>query len=317
MKVIALSFFFLLGTAALAQELASAPPITDWAPNETVVVSAAAPGPAFWHIKKGDSEVWILGTMGRMPRGTTWNRTRVTEIIDGARVVLAPAEATAGLFESSWFLLTHRGLLSMPGDQKLEDTLPPDLKARFAAARTALNLKADHFEDDPPVIAAWKLENNFNEQHKLGMGPGPAIQKIAKDNGVPMHPIGSYGALGLLKEVLRLPQDQQQACLRIAVADIEARAIHAEAAAAAWAVGDVNGIKAHYTQPFLPQCAGTTESFAKLYSRSVADYLSAIDEALSKPGKVVMMVEIGALLRNTGVIEKLHAQGLTIEGPAE
>jgi uncharacterized protein YbaP (TraB family) len=120
-----------------------------------------------------------------------------------------------------------------------------------------------------------------------------------------------------LKELLRLPQDQQQTCLRLAIADTEARAMHADAVATAWTVGDIKGIKAHYTQPFLPQCAGSTASFAKIYSRSVADYLSAIDDALSKPGKVVMMVEIGALLRNTGVIEKLHTQGVTIEGPGE
>jgi hypothetical protein len=57
------SLFLVSGLACAADE----PPTTDWAPNEVVVVSAQAPGPAFWHLKKGDSEIWILGTPGSLP----------------------------------------------------------------------------------------------------------------------------------------------------------------------------------------------------------------------------------------------------------
>jgi uncharacterized protein YbaP (TraB family) len=312
-RKLALAAFLVFGTAAEADD----PPVTDWTDVETVVVTAPTQAPAVWHIKKGDAEIFLIGMPGPTPAKLAWNRKPIADLVAGAREVLTPAEANVGPFEGSWFLLTHRGLLSLPDDQKLEETLPPDLKARFAAARTALTLDADHFDDDTPILAAWKLQANFNEQHKLGPGALFAIRKIASDKDVPMHPVGEYGALGMLKELMRLPQDQQCACLAASIGDLEARTVHAGPEAEAWAIGDIKALKAHYTQPAFAPCFAFTAGFGKYYSRAVADYLNAIDKALSQPGKTVMLVEIGALLRNTGVVEKLRAKGITIEGPAE
>jgi uncharacterized protein YbaP (TraB family) len=316
MKRIAVVTFLLLGGFARAADVA--PPVTDWAPNEVVVVSAQASGPALWHLKKGDSEIWILGTIGAMPEKLAWNSGHLADVIDGARVVLTPPTASAGLFETSWFLLTNRGLLSMPDDKKLEDSLPADLRTRFVAARTSLKLDADHFDDDPPVIAALKLETNFDEAKKLNSDePRETVDKIARQKHVPVKSIAEYGALGLVKELLRLPQETQRVCLEAAVRDVELRSVHAAPAAEAWAAGDVKTVKAHYTPQIFEQCAKATVSFNRLYERSVADYLKAINEALSKPGKAVLLTDIGGLLRNTGVAQQLRSDGVTIEGPAE
>lgn len=297
---------------------ADTPPTTDWAPTEVVVASVQAPGPAFWHVKKGDSEIWVLGTIGAMPKDLPWNSMRLAQLIDGARVVLTPARASSGFFETSWFLLTHRGLLSMPGDKKLKDTLPADLKARFIAARTGLGFGADKFESDPPIIAAIKLDDRFTEANGLDEAdPLQTAEKIARQKHVPIRPVGEYGALTLVKELLRLPLDAQQVCLGEAVTTVEQRTLHLRPLADAWAAGDVKGIKAHYIPPKFEKCIKQAGSYAKLYDRAVADYMAAIQDALSKPGKIVILADVGALLRNTGVVEKLHQQGVTIEGPAE
>ena len=297
---------------------ADAPPTTDWAPNEVVVVSAQAAGPAFWHLKKGDSEIWILGTPGLLPEKLSWNTTHLAEVITGAHAVLLPPEASAGFFELSWFLITNRGLLSMPDDKKLEDTLPPELRARFVAARQAIKRDGDRYEDDPPIIAALELQNDFNKANNFSREePRRTVEKIAGAKHVTVHAVATYGALAMVKEFLRLPMAAQQACLENAVSDVEVRAVHGVPVAEAWAVGDLKGIKAHYATTNLEKCAKATQSFSKLYQRAVADSLAAIDEALSKPGKTVMLADIGSLLRNDGVAEKLRAQGVIIEGPAE
>ena len=49
----------------------------------------------------------------------------------------------------------------------------------------------------------------------------------------------------------------------------------------------------------------------------MADSLKAIHDALAQPGKVVLLTDIGSLLRSTGVAEELHKEGVVIEGPAE
>jgi hypothetical protein len=297
---------------------ADAPPTTDWAPNEVVVVSAQAPGPAFWHLKKGDSEIWILGTPGPLPENLSWNATHLADVITGARAVLLPPLASAGFFEVSWFLITNHSLLSMPDDQKLEDTLPPELHARFVAARGSIKRDADRYDDDPPIIAAVKLQGDFEKaNHFSREEPRRTVEKIARAKHVPVHNVAEYGALAMVKEFLRLPMAAQKSCLENAVSDVEARAVHGVPAAEAWAVGDLKGIKAHYSSSNLEKCAKGTQSFSKLHPRAVADSLAAIDDALSKPGKTVMLADIGSLLRSEGVAQKLREQGVIIEGPAE
>ena len=63
-----LALFFLLSSPS-----ASAQPTEDWAHVETVEVQAR-PGPAVWHLTRGNSEVWILGLVGAMPKDLDWNK---------------------------------------------------------------------------------------------------------------------------------------------------------------------------------------------------------------------------------------------------
>jgi uncharacterized protein YbaP (TraB family) len=297
---------------------AETPPVSDWVPDETVVVSAQGAGPAFWHIKKGDAEIWILGTVEPMPKGLAWNSAHLGDIIKGARAVLTPPTATSGFFETSWFLLTHRGLLSMPDGKKLDDTLSPALRNRLAAQRTALKLDDDEYDDDPPVVAAMKLQGSFNKVHQLaGDEPMETVKRLAKENRVPVRAIGEYGALGLVKEGLRLPPENQRVCLEESVSYAEARSVHNTPLADAWAAGNLKQIKAHYVPGAFEKCIRQIASFGKLTDRAVADYLKAIHEALAQPGKIVMLTDIGSLLRTTGVAEELHKEGVVIEGPAE
>lgn len=312
--VLGLAFLCAGGVASAAPDA----PVSDWVPDETVVVTGQASGPAFWHIKKGDAEIYILGTVSPMPKGLAWNKDHVAEVIKGARVVLTAPKASAGFFETSWFLLTHRGLLSLPDDKKLEDILPPDLKARFVAERTALNLKADDFDDDPPILAAIRLQDEYGTKHQLVRDePWDSVKKIARDNRVPMRPIGEYGALGLVKEMLRLPQSGQMLCLSESVNFAHYATEHNRALSEAWAVGNIKGIKAHFVPSQFEGCIKQSAQFGKFVDRAVADYLREIRLALSKPGKTVMLTDIGSLLRQTGVVDELHKEGVVIEGPAE
>jgi uncharacterized protein YbaP (TraB family) len=296
---------------------ADSPPVDDWT-NETVIVTAQAPGPAFWHLSKGDSEIWILGTLGPMPEKLAWNTKHLEQVVDGARAVLLPPRAGAGFFDLAWFLLTNSELLSMPDGQKLEDSLSPQLRARFVAARESIGRKGAHYEDDSPVVAAIKLESEFADAKGFSNDePDRTVERIARAKHLKARRIGNYDATQLAKELLKLDSEAGRSCLENAVSDVETRALHAVPAAEAWATGDLKGIKAHYSPSALEQCAQRSNSFSKLDQRGIADSLAAIDEALSKPGKTVMLVDIGSLLRNTGVAEKLRAQGVVIEGPAE
>jgi hypothetical protein len=186
------------------------------------------------------------------------------------------------------------------------------------AARQLAGREADRYEGDPPIIAAMKLQADFQKAKALSNDePTRTVKKIAGAKHVPVKTIADYGALALVKEFLRLPMSAQQACLDNALSDIESHNLNAAAEAEAWAAGDLKGIKAHYSTPSIGRCAKATVSFTKLYERGVADYLNVIEAALSTPGKTILLTDIGSLLRTSGVAEKLRAEGVLIEGPGE
>ncbi len=225
----------------LAPALAQAAP--DWAAVETVEVQAP-PGPALWHVTRGESEVWILATVGPMPTGLTWNRSLLNELIDGAHAVLMPPRASIGLFEGAWLLLTNGSKLSLPRGQSLEATLPGNLRDHLVAVRSALGRDEARYRTDSPARAAWRLQSDFQDKTKLsGAEPRRIVTQIARAKHVPLTPIAQYDVVDAIKDVLNLSPAQQQACLAEELEDIDRLAAHGAAAAQAWAVGDLNTMK--------------------------------------------------------------------------
>jgi uncharacterized protein YbaP (TraB family) len=297
-----------------------APPVTDWS-TELVVVDVEAQGPALWHLKKGDSELYILGTVGFMPEKLAWNRTRLEETIQGANAVLLPPQAHSGLLDiigMSWFILTHRDALSMPDDQKLEPSLSPVVRARFVKAREALKMDGEHYEDDSPLVAGFKLLGDYMKANKLSAEmPEQAAENIARAKHVKVRRIAEYSANPLIREFLQLPRSAGQVCLENALHDVETLDRHAVSAADAWAVGDLAGIKAHYSMALFEPCITQAKKYNEIDHRAVGDTLKAVHDALGKPGKTVMVIDIGWLFRADGIADTLKAEGITIDPPSE
>ena len=285
----------------------------NWGAPEIVEVEAP-PGPAVWHLTRGDSEVWILGTVGAMPDGLKWNKDYLAELLDGARAILMPPRPSIGLFEGAWFLLTNGSKFSLPRGQSLEATLPADIESRFAALRERLGKDAEHYRTDTPLRAALRIQEDLAGKLDLTRDePLDTIRRLARDKHVPTAPVAKYEVLDAARDVLKLTPAQQQVCLGQSVEDANWDLSHASAAADAWAVGESQLRRVH-----LADCViAAVHSVADISERDVADYTAAINDALGKAGKTVAVIDIGPLLRKNGVVERLEALHVTVEGPAE
>ena len=305
----------MLPCAAFAQ---SAPPVQDWSNVETVTVVSPKPGPALWHIARNGSDVWILGIDSPLPKDLKWNQDEITGIITGANVVYLQPELKAGLFEATWFLLTGLHTLKQPDGQTLLGSLPPDLRARYAEWLVKLGKDADTDEDYLPAIAALDLENTFESKIGLdGRSPNSQVSRIADHNDVTAKPVASYEAMPVVDEIPKLSPAEQAVCMKDALDDLDTQSIHAVPAAQAWATGDLAGIKAHYSDAKLYGCFDQTKSFADDRERVVGETISAIQDSLNKPGKSLVLVSLGYLLRKDGLLDRLKAQGITVEGPKD
>jgi hypothetical protein len=259
-----------------------------WAEIESVTVRAK-PGPAVWRLTRGASEVWILGTLGPLPREMEWNKDYVADLLDGARAVLLPPRADFNLLDIGWFMIRHGSALSLPRGQALEDSLPLDLRAHFQAARAAIGAEADHYRTDTPIRAAVRLGQDFLKAAELDYRePRATVEKLASRQRLPIAPVLRFDVMDAVRDLLKLTPEQQHTCLAQAVEDVIWGRIHAMAAARAWAVGDIRAVKAHYSESRLFGCViAQVERIGGIDARNSAETVTAIDQALNQPGKTV------------------------------
>ena len=297
---------------------AAAQTVPDWAEIESVEVRER-PGPALWHLTRGNSEVWILGMAGAMPEDLEWNKEYVSELLDGTRAILMPPKADIALTDIAWFLIRHGGKLSLPRGQNLEDTLPGDLRARFVAVRDTVSDDVDDYRTDIPIRAAMRLQQDARDKTDLSFRePRRTIENLARRKRIPVSPVTRFEAMDAVRDIFKLTPQQQHVCLAQALEDVSWAMGHADTAARAWAVGDIKTVKAHYSEWRLGNCViGAVQRFSDIDGRNIAEYVSAIDTALNQPGKTIVVIHMGPLLRKNGVLERLQALGIEMEHPAE
>ena len=302
---------------ALASD-AQAQVLPEWAQVEAVEVRER-PGPAVWHLTRGNSEVWLLGLAGALPRDLDWNKQYLSELLDGARAILMPPKADIALTDIAWFLIRHGGELSLPRGQSLEDGLPEDLRARFIVARDRVGGDASDYRTDIAIRAAMRLQQDLREKLDFSFRePRATIENLAYRKRIKNDPVTRFEAMDAIREVLTLTPQQQRSCLAQAVEDVNWALGHADRSARAWAVGDIRTVKANYSEWRLGTCImAAVQKFSDIDGRNVSEYVSAIDAALDKPGKTIVVINMGPLLRKNGVLERLTAKHITIEAPAE
>lgn len=323
-----LAFVLLLACAteqSVAQQPAAQPAPAQTPPQqndwsvETVTVTARSTGPAVWHATKGGADVAILGVVEPLPEKFTWNTKPLEGMLDGARAVLLPPRAEANILQGIWFLLMKRTLLSPPDGKTLWDVLPPATASRFAMARDMLHQDKDRYDDNAPAVAALRLEGDYMRTREMTFSePEDAIRRLARAHGITVGRVATYDAMPSLEEVLKLPPSTTAKCVDAAVNDVDIASQHATPAAEAWAVGDIEGMKANYSQPKIYGCLlELSPLVTALDKRATDDTARDIMSELDKGGHAVAVVSIGLLLRKNGVMEKLLAAGVTVEGPKE
>ena len=75
----------------------------------TVIVDGTQPGPGLWLVRKGNHDLWILGTISPLPAKMQWQSKQVEEVIANAQEVIRPPGVSLGV-DVGWF----KGLTLLP-----------------------------------------------------------------------------------------------------------------------------------------------------------------------------------------------------------
>ena len=284
--------------------------ITDLTP-----VQVNLPGPALWRVTRGDSQVVILGFVRPLPHGLDWPKARIVRALDGAHALLIPPEPKLGALDIMG-LMWSQGDFKLPGRKTLKDVLSTaDYTAYERLARTAKSKRAD-LDRLKPAIAGLALIADMRKAGGLSSEkPVSTVTKLARQMQVNVREMGRIRAAPLIRIVKGLNETQHIACFHdeAAMADWEAR--DAAPAATAWGKGDVAALRVFRTRSVTPACLEDNANLKALREQGTVDAVNALNDALSRPGKTVALIDLQYLDQRNGVLDRLMARGAEITIP--
>lgn len=329
MRSVLLSGLMFASTSLVAAE---SPPPAPAALLETVVVSGVQPGPGLWKVSKDDHVLWVLGTLSPLPQRMEWDSSDVERVIAGAqRVLLSPSASVDVKGGALGGLLLLPSLLKArnnPDKQTLADVLPADVYARWQPLKLKYIGRSDAVEKRRPIFAAQTLYQEATEDAglRLSAGVGDKVEKFAKKHDVPVErPTVKFRLAeprAALREFSRSDVDDVD-CLRKTVERLETDLPAMQLRANAWAVGDIEALRA---LRFVDQNQACEDAMLKnstmqehgmgdIKERVATVWLTAAENTLRDNAVSFAVLPIRAILDDDGFIATLRARGYEIEAP--
>lgn len=296
------------------------------------VVSGTLPGPGLWQVRKGDHVLWILGTQGPLPKRMEWDATEVEAVAARSQAFLeSPTvglEKEVGFFRGLTMLPTALKARRDPEGRTLAEVVGPADHARWLALKARYIGGNDGIEQWRPVFAALELYDEAVEKSGMTFNAGitKRIERAAKKGGAAVVPVKVTIPVddprAALKEFAKVPLDDLD-CFRKTLARIEGDLGNMAARANAWAVGDLDSLRAlPYENQFVAcNAAFTGAALAKRYGmhdlpqRIESAWIGAAENALAKNASTIAMLPIQQLLRDDGYLAKLQARGYVVVAP--
>lgn len=285
---------------------------------EELLIVARPAGPALWLVEKGGAKLYVVGSAPPLPHQLKWDSPRLNRAMDQASLVLVPPEASVGPLQITKFFLTGGGGVRQPFGKKLENRLPPDLKARFISARERAGRTEIPYKDWKPAVAGFILLSDFRQAAGLSEAkPVSTIERMAKAKGVKVKAMSQYRLGPILASAGKLSDDANLACLRDALTELEYDGAHPTDIGTDWANGDLTSVRARYAASAAQRCVLRTPGGPALLSEQIGQSADALTEALNRPGVTVAVVDLAFLLPANGVLDRLKASGATVTSPMD
>jgi uncharacterized protein YbaP (TraB family) len=287
---------------------------------QELTVTGERTGPGMWHVHKGSSQLWVLGSLSPLPRGITWRATEVDRVLGTTTQVLVQKPLEIGVVRVLWIFITERSLIMIHGGKRLKDVMPPPLHDRFATLRAHYTDDADKWERYRPIVAAAFLEQQAF--HKVGLSArldlGAAVRTLAKNHGVRVDEVKIAGVGDLLDVLKTMPPATENTCVDASLVTIEKDLPRLIERARAWATGDLERIASLASPAEVDACLAALDSGAAagdLVGRVRHAWLEAMQKALQGSGVTLAVVNMDLFLGKGGLLETLKSQGYEVEAP--
>jgi uncharacterized protein YbaP (TraB family) len=303
------------GRCAAAAGAEQTPPALD-----EIVVTAERAGPGMWHVRRGDANVWLLGSLSPLPRDITWRSKQVESVLESTSQVLIQKPIEISVPRILWMLIADRKYLMVGGGKRLKDVLPPDLHARFAAQRSKVTDDADKWERYRPIIAAAFLQQAAFHQVNLSMrlDLGAALRVLAKKHGVRVEEIKVAGVNDMLDALKTMPPATERTCVEASLTTLESGLPRLVERAQAWTSGNVERIENMPELKAVDACRNALDAgqgAVDVIGRIRQTWLENIERYLRSAGTTIAVINLDLMLERGGLLDQLRAKGYEIDAP--
>lgn len=294
-----------------------------------VVVEGEQPGPGLWLVRKGNHDLYILGTVSPLPTKMQWQSAEVQRVLAQAQEVIrmrgVQINADVGFFKGLMLMPKLLGVRNNPDDRKLKDVVSPasyarwlTLKARYIGSDGGVEKRRPLFAAQELYVAAMK-KNGLNGNDLVGSVVNEAIKAHSPAVTVVKETITVTDPKPLLKEWSKTTMDDL-ACfdntMRVIETDIDAM----RARANAWATGDMAALRALPPATQWEACnnaisetgIGKRLGYGDAQHKLRAKWLAAAAAALEKNGISFATLGLNDLLGPNGYLAALEARGYTV-----
>lgn len=325
--------------AQVAPSPAGAPPVqqatvaADGIRTEaTVIVDGTQPGPGLWLVRKGNHDLWILGTISPLPAKMQWQTRQVDEVIANAQeVIYQPSMSVGsdiGKFRAMLLLPSLIGIKNNPDGKRLSDVLPASTYMRWSAFRDRfIDRDADKLRPAFAADALWKAaikRSGMTDKGIANAAVSAAVERHQPKVTLVKHTIMVKDPKAAVKQ-FKAAELEDLACLDRTLDRLGEDMEILRGRANAWATGDVATIRAMpqtdqyqacmeaITESGIGRKLGMGDVAAKLREEWYAKAVAALD-ANATTFAILPMRE---LLRPGGVADTFKARGYTVLAPDE
>lgn len=295
-------------------------------PLQEIEVLGEQPGPGLWKVTRGDHVLWLLGTLDHVPKRMTWHSRAVEGALQDSQVLLpnrTSVSARLGPILLVRLYVQWRGMQRDPGHTRLRDWLSPAMYQRFEALKAIYDPGDDRIEQLRPPFAALRLYRRALAAAGLTTRTNEiehAVETMAARMDVPVERARLHvpDPLGTLKQVGALSPSAEVNCLATTMQRLETDLPLMQRRARAWAVGDVDALRALPYPDQLEACVSelsAAPSLAALVAQASQVWMSTAEAALEQHRVSFATLPIYELLDSHGPLARFRADGDRIEGP--
>lgn len=279
---------------------------------DDIVVTARRSGAPIWEVTRDGSTVLLVGEIGGVPEATPWSPAALEAATARSQRVMSGTGVRGSLSDVFRLIWRMRTLTRLPGDTTSGDYLQPEWQARLGAieARVGEDYSRRSFLLTPGDL----LEEGAGYGRDTTDDAGDVVRRAARKARVPVKSVeAAMRGSQLVEDLLSAPPQTRLVCMHAAIQAAEAGPEATLARGRAWTRFEVAEVMASPIQQALEQCWPWGDP--SIGPELKTTWTAAIETALTETGVTMAVAPLGVLAEPGGVLDRLEAQGLTIEGP--